>query len=87
MDDDAWIQAEKAAAGPCPACGSDTAQPILYGMPMPEDFQRLQGTVEFAGCLVPEHPARFSCSRCRTTWGRAVWLNDDPAQAVGDGSR
>ena len=69
-DDESWILAARADAGPCPRCGGGTALPILYGMPMQDDYERLSGRVVFAGCIVPEEPARFACSRCGQEWGR-----------------
>ena len=59
----------RALAGPCPACRSDTARPVSYGMPDPEAFERLSDRVVFAGCLVPEVAHPYACAVCGARWG------------------
>lgn len=56
-------------AGPCPDCGADNAKPILYGMPSGADWERLQGEVVFAGCVLPEVLHLYSCGSCGREWG------------------
>lgn len=34
----------------CPGCGADTLLPVIYGMPLPEDFDKPD--VIFAGCVI-----------------------------------
>ncbi len=72
MDDEGWFEDVRRDAGRCPFCGSDSALPIMYGMPLADDYERLQGDVVFAGCLVSADPPRFSCGECRFSWGRSV---------------
>lgn len=35
----------------CPGCGADTLLPVIYGMPLPGDFDNPDAI--FAGCIVP----------------------------------
>lgn len=72
VDDDSWVERERQAAGPCPWCGAQQVQPIVYGFPDPAAFGRLQGQVRFAGCTVPEVPMRFRCAACGTEWAHAA---------------
>lgn len=77
-----WLDDERQAAGACPACGAPEAMPIVYGMPMREDYERLGDRVIFAGCCVPAEPARFRCTVCGTQWG--AWPAEEPAGSAFD---
>ncbi len=77
-----WVTDEQRAAGPCPSCGAAAAMPVLYGYPDAGTYYRLEGVVEFAGCLVPPDPARWRCGRCGASWGRAVGFDDGPAEST-----
>ncbi len=68
MDDDE-LAAVRQEAGPCPACGADAALPIVYGMVLPDEHERLAGRAVFAGCCVPYDAPRFACGQCDRTWG------------------
>lgn len=76
MEDDAWVDEERRAAGACPACGSADVLPIVYGMPLRDDHERLGDKVVFAGCCVPVEAPRLTCRRCGNHWGR--WPDQDP---------
>ena len=69
MGEDSWVAQARRGAGACPSCGAEDALPIVYGMPVYSDVERLDGQVVFAGCVVPSEPARWSCGRCGWAWG------------------
>ena len=52
----------------CPSCGKLTVLPVIYGMPLPEDFDTPD--VILAGCLIPafalDEPVE--CERESCTW-------------------
>ena len=52
----------------CPSCGKLTVLPVIYGMPLPEDFDTAD--VIFAGCVIPafvlDEPVECESESC--TW-------------------
>ena len=52
----------------CPECGRRTVLPVIYGMPLPEDFDK--SDVIFAGCVIRafvlDDPVECEHERC--TW-------------------
>jgi hypothetical protein len=86
VDDDSWVDDERRAAGDYPQCGSAAPMPIVFGMPILEDYERLSGQVVFAGCCPPPLAPRFSCPRCGNEWG--TWpppeWSDVPAESPSD---
>ncbi len=63
----------------CPACGAGTVLPIVYGMPMPDDVERLKGQVVFAGCCIPDPAHAFMCTTCRHSWGSIFRGEPEPS--------
>lgn len=68
-DDERWLAAEREQAGTCPACGLTQAQPIVYGMPVYDAYDRMSDRVAFSGCCVPEVLHRWRCGACAHEWG------------------
>jgi hypothetical protein len=51
---------------PCPACGSPTAVPLEFGLPIEPLFRAAQlGLVALGGCIVGEDPPTHNCLACR----------------------
>lgn len=67
--DDAELAAVRRKADLCPACGADAALPIVYGLPLPDAYERSAGRVVFAGCCVPYDAPLFACAQCDERWG------------------
>ena len=81
MEDDSWLEDVRRDAGACPSCGASAARPVRYGMPAADDFERLRGKVEFAGCCLPEVLHLYSCGVCATTYGeRGAMGHDEPSR-------
>jgi hypothetical protein len=71
MNDQDMLAAARAKAGPCPACGTTAGNPILWGYPSNEDFDRLGDSVGWVGCIIPETPAATCAARAaRSTASR-----------------
>lgn len=63
---------------PCPSCGQQAGVPIIWGMPTPEDFGKVesgQWDVVLGGCCLPDPMVTAECQACD-----ARWLHDDAAQ-------
>lgn len=57
----------------CPHCGHSPLTGFLYGLyaPTPElDAKIAAGSLEVAGCCVPENAPLWRCSKCAKTGGR-----------------
>ena len=67
---ESWVEEARAEAGACPSCGASQAMPIVYGMPVSDDYWRLQGQVVFAGCCIPAAPTAYACGVCKAEWGQ-----------------
>ena len=63
-DEDDWVERAVRDAPPCPRCAGTDVRPVIAGMPSVDDFDRLDGVVHFAGCLVGEVLHEYRCETC-----------------------
>lgn len=64
----------------CPACGSTSTVPIVYGMPGPHAKQRAdRGQIALGGCVVEDDAPAWTCRDCNHSWGRRNGTAADPA--------
>lgn len=53
----------------CPKCAARTGVPILYGMPSPEMFERLErGEIVAGGCVIEKDAPEWACQACGFRW-------------------
>jgi hypothetical protein len=54
-----------------PACGAQTAVPIVYGLPGPDIFEAAErGEVAIGGCVIgrPDGDPHWACPACQHRW-------------------
>ena len=53
----------------CPKCGSTNVVSIVYGLPMPELFEKAErGEVMLGGCCVSADNPTQHCKDCEHSW-------------------
>ncbi|CCG04353.1 Conserved protein of unknown function [Blastococcus saxobsidens DD2] len=69
----------------CPECGKEDSVPVVYGMPVGDDFEQAErGVVALGGCvMMPGETADFVCRSCGLEWGSASDPTADEAELAG----
>lgn len=63
-------EANQAAQGPCPKCGSKNLIPFVYGMPDVEMIEKEQaGEIVVGGCSVYDDSPTWRCADCGHDFG------------------
>lgn len=76
-DVDGWVDRVRQDAGPCPACGSLAAMPLIWGMPDGASVEEYGDRVSWGGCCVPEVVHPYRCGECDQSYGEVPEVRPD----------